>query len=139
MATVKAKRKKEAKALLEGFWGKAFNFKRPKPLKLGVEQDLLEAAEALGLPFDEDTIKRVLAAYLYTIPYRKAVAGGTSRYDLNGDVSGEITDEERQEAKEAILHFYARQEEKKKNRAIDTENKAKAEARKIAHQKRSEQ
>ncbi|HDU8566422.1 TPA: ProQ/FinO family protein [Morganella morganii] len=132
MATAKDKRRKEAKALLEGFWGNVFNFSNPKPLKTGIEEDLLDASEALGLPFDGDVIKRALSAYVYNLRYFHALAKGGARYDLQGQKSGEVTEEERLEAKASIKRCYERSEEKKRNRVIEAENQAKAKARKNA-------
>lgn len=134
MTTAKEKRRKEAKALLEGFWGDVFNFNNPKPLKTGIDEDLLEASEALELPFDGDVIKRALSAYVYNLRYFYAIAKGGARYDLQGQKSGEVTEEERLEAKVSIKRYYERLEEKKRNRVIEAENQAKAKMRKIARE-----
>jgi len=132
MVTAKVKRKKEAKALLEGFWGNVFNFNNPKPLKIGIDEDLLKASEAMGLPFDDDVIKRALSAYIYNLRYFHTIAKGGARYDLQGQKSGEVTEDERLEAKASVKRCYDRLEEKKRNRVIEAENQAKAKARKNA-------
>lgn len=62
MSPAKETRRKKAKALLEDFWGNVFNFNNPKPLKIGIDEDLAKSAEAQGLPFDEAVIKRALGA-----------------------------------------------------------------------------
>lgn len=134
MSPAKEKRRKEAKALLEGFWGKAFNFKNPKPLKIGIDEDLVKSAEAQGLPFDEVVIKRALSAYVYTLRYTYVLTREKKRYDLKGQIVGEVTEEERQEAKESIKRYHDRLEEKTRNRAIEAENQAKAKSRKIARE-----
>lgn len=134
MSSAKETRRKEAKALLEGFWGKAFNFKDPKPLKIGIDEDLMKSAEAQGLPFDEVVIKRALGAYLYTLRYTYALVREKHRYDLQGQIAGEVTEEERLAAKASIKQYHERLEEKTRNRAIDAENQAKAKARKIARE-----
>ncbi len=134
MSSAKETRRKEAKALLEGFWGKAFNFKDPKPLKIGIDEDLMKSAEAQGLPFDEVVIKRALGAYLYTLRYTYALVREKHRYDLQGQIAGEVTEEERLAAKASIKQYHERLEEKARNRAIEAENQAKAKARKIARE-----
>lgn len=106
MVTAKVKRKKEAKALLEGFWGNVFNFNNPKPLKIGIDEDLLKASEAMGLPFDDDVIKRALSAYIYNLRYFHTIAKGGARYDLQGQKSGEVTEDERLEAKASVKRCY---------------------------------
>ena len=53
MATQEEKQQhqREARALLEGFWPEGFSFSAPKPLKIGITDDLVADAERRGLPF----------------------------------------------------------------------------------------
>jgi hypothetical protein len=71
----------------------AFNRQTPKPLKIGIGQELL-AGVGTHPAFTDVTrkdLRRALAAYTRAFRYRKALAGGGSRYDLAGQPVGEVT------------------------------------------------
>ncbi|EKH2437205.1 hypothetical protein O4M18_004256 [Escherichia coli] len=75
----KAKRLKEARALLEGFWPAVFSFSKPQPLKVGITAELIADVEARGLPFTLEMLKSSLALYTNRINYVRAVADGCQR------------------------------------------------------------
>lgn len=84
------------------FWPELFNTDNPKPLKTGVLNDLIQDIAVRGLTISEGTLKRAVATYTHRIRYKKAIAAGGVRYDLNGQPCGEVTPEQQQEAAEEL-------------------------------------
>lgn len=79
-------------------WPELFDLNNPKPLKTGVLNDLMQDIAARGLTIGAGALKAALASYTRRIRYKKAIAAGGSRYDLNGQPCGEITPEQQQTA-----------------------------------------
>ncbi|HFR5706017.1 TPA: ProQ/FINO family protein [Escherichia coli] len=109
MTPGKAKRLKEARALLEGFWPVVFSFRKPKPLKVGIAADLMADVETRGLPFTLEMLKSSLAIYTNRIDYLRALADGCQRIGLDGNPAGEPTEEQRARARKQLRHLLARQ------------------------------
>ncbi|EIZ2110877.1 ProQ/FinO family protein [Salmonella enterica] len=80
------------------FWPELFDLNNPKPLKTGVLNDLIQDIAARDLTIGAGALKAALASYTRRIRYKKAIAAGGSRYDLNGQPCGEITPEQQQTA-----------------------------------------
>lgn len=64
-----------------------FDWEHPRPLKIGVHKDLVDAGHPKKL------VKRALAAYCTRFRYRKALRVGAVRVDLNGQPAGAVTEE----------------------------------------------
>lgn len=79
-------------------WPALFDMENPKPLKVGVLNDLTEDITARGLTVGTGALKATLAIYTRRIRYQKALAAGGARYDLNGQPCGEVTPEQQQNA-----------------------------------------
>lgn len=118
MTPGKAKRLKEARALLEGFWPVVFSFRKPKPLKVGIAADLMADVETRGLPFTLEMLKSSLAIYTNRIDYLRALADGCQRIGLDGNPAGEPTEEQRARAWKQLRRLWARQ------RKVDSAGKA---------------
>ncbi|MFB9085143.1 hypothetical protein ACFFW8_03810 [Erwinia tracheiphila] len=60
MATQEEKQQhqREARELLEGFWPEAFSFSAPRPLKIGITDELAKDAEKRGLPLPVMKLRR---------------------------------------------------------------------------------
>ncbi|WP_167850705.1 ProQ/FINO family protein [Escherichia sp. E4742] len=101
MTPGKAKRLKEARALLEGFWPVVFSFRKPQPLKVGITAELMVDVETRGLPFTLEMLKSSLALYTNRIDYVRAVADGSP--------AGEPTEEQRARARKQLRQLWARQ------------------------------
>ncbi|MGG5961127.1 ProQ/FINO family protein [Salmonella enterica] len=84
------------------FWSELFNLDEPKPLKVGVLDDIQQDIAARGLVIGAGVLKAAIASYTRRIRYKKAIAAGGSRYDLNGQPCGEITPEQQQTAADDI-------------------------------------
>lgn len=84
------------------FWPELFDLDNPKPLKVGVLDDLMQDISARNLAIGAGVLRGVLASYTRRIRYQKALAAGGARYDLNGQPCGEVTPEQQQEAADAL-------------------------------------
>ncbi|EKS5645163.1 ProQ/FinO family protein [Salmonella enterica] len=83
-------------------WPELFDPDNPKPLKVGVLDDLMQDISARNLTIGAGVLKVAIASYTRRIRYQKALAAGGARYDLNGQPCGEITPEQQQEAADAL-------------------------------------
>ena len=70
----------------------------PKPLKLGVRQDIRAALDSVS----GVRIARALLAHINTREYQAALAAGGARYALDGSPCGEVTESHQRHAK-AVL------------------------------------
>ncbi|MDJ3783286.1 ProQ/FinO family protein [Salmonella enterica] len=84
------------------FWPELFNLDNPKPLKTGVLNDIQRDIVARNLTIGAGVLKSAIASYTRRIRYKKAIAAGGVRYDLNGKPCGEVTPEQQQEAADDI-------------------------------------
>ncbi|EJC4645622.1 ProQ/FinO family protein [Salmonella enterica] len=91
-------------------WPALFNLDNPKPLKVGVLNDLMQDINARNLTIGAGVLKAAIASYTRRIRYQKALAAGGARYDLNGQPCGEVTPEQQQEAADALKKAKGRQE-----------------------------
>ena len=78
-----------------------FNRTDPRPLKIGLGEELLALAGVhpalAGL--SRTQIRRALKVYTGAPAYRKALARGGPRYDLNGQPAGEVTPDQQADAR----------------------------------------
>lgn len=88
----------EVKALLEGFWPLLFSYRAPRPLKVGIIEDMVSDSASRGLPFDKELLKKALLRYTWRYRYQEGLAKGENRYDLDGNEAGIITPEQRERA-----------------------------------------
>lgn len=113
----RAKRLKVGKEFIETIiatWPNAFNFDNPKPLKVGIIYDIRNASKEKNLGFPSFKVAAALNFYIEREEYRKAILDSENRFDLNGQVCGEITEKEKEHAKRRIAKF----ESRKNNRCI---------------------
>ncbi|EHD9479709.1 hypothetical protein JYL57_001926 [Salmonella enterica subsp. enterica serovar Typhimurium] len=83
-------------------WPELFNLDEPKPLKVGVLDDIQRDIAARDLTIGAGVLKGAIASYTRRIRYKKAIAAGGARYDLSGQPCGEITPEQQQTAADDI-------------------------------------
>lgn len=83
---------------LKEYWPDLFNLDDPKPLKIGVMEDLQSDVKSRGLSFGAGSLKAALAAYTRRRKYQAALAAGGYRYGLAGQVCGSVTPEQQQAA-----------------------------------------
>lgn len=89
-----------AKAWLEENFPKSFNFKKPIPLKLGIQHDLL----SIPSPFSKNLLRKCIGVYVNTKAYLEATLQENWRYDLNGEKIEGVTQEQKDHALKQIEH-----------------------------------
>lgn len=95
----KQQKQREFRALLEGFWPETFSFKAPRPLKIGITDDLAADAEKRGLPFTREEIKAAVSLYAESYGYVLAMSTGMERFGMTGQPEGETTESDREWAR----------------------------------------
>ncbi|EHL8229097.1 ProQ/FinO family protein [Salmonella enterica] len=83
-------------------WPELFDLDNPKPLKVGVLDDLMQDISARNLIIGAGVLKAAIASYTRRIRYKKALAAGGARHDLNRQPCGEVTPEQQQKAADAL-------------------------------------
>ncbi|MBV5311141.1 ProQ/FinO family protein, partial [Chromatium okenii] len=73
-----------------------FNLSKPRPLKVGIRQDLLAAGH------DLKTLRCVIGAYCRRRAYLKAMQTGAMRIDLQGQPAGEVTEADAVDARDKL-------------------------------------
>jgi len=79
-----------------------FEGENPRPLKLGIHQDLMVAG------FEKAAVKRALACYCNRPRYRKALRAGAIRIDLRGQPAGAVTAADAETARADLAAWNAR-------------------------------
>lgn len=89
--TKKIDKRREAKQLLVRLWPDVFNFEKPRPLKIGIIDDMVISIREMGVPLLLSDIKFCLRTYTLRVRYQKCLIKGGYRYDLNGEPCGIVT------------------------------------------------
>lgn len=92
--------------LLERFPA-CFDWQDPKPLKIGINQDLLGSG-ALGEGCDAKALRRMLAGYCARPRYLKTLKEGAVRVDLQGHPAGAVSAADADNARERLAARAAR-------------------------------
>ena len=119
--------KKDIAEILTTLWPKAFSWSNPKPLKIGIREEVLGSSDS------EDEKKLLLSAlnaYFRRIKYLTSPLNNTHRYDLNGNENELITDKEKEHAVQGLINFNKKKKEKSKNRRKHEEEKKKTDLKK---------
>jgi sRNA-binding protein len=77
---------------------KCFDLRRSKPLKIGINADLVAAMAGEMTPVQ---IGAALARYVHGIAYKRSLLAGTPRVDLQGRPAGTVSASEEAEAWDA--------------------------------------
>jgi ProP effector len=88
-----------------------------KPLKLGVRVDIQQRAPG---KFSRDVLSSFLHRHTTSTPYLVALSKSTQRFDLDGQPSGELSDEHRKAAVEELARRRANREAR---RAIEEQQR----------------
>lgn len=119
MSTKKHEEKRQqARQLLSCLWPKGFDFDSPRPLKIGITEDMLAYAKALGIPLQLSDVRTCLRIYTMRTRYQKSLVKGGDRFDLNGEPCGAVTPEQQEMAKQTLRNI---------NQKYKTKQQAKAE------------
>jgi sRNA-binding protein len=102
--------------LAERFPKAFFLYERKRvPLKVGIRNDL---TAVLGDAIEPKLLNVALRHYLVNIGYQFALKAGRPRYDLDGNVAGQVCAQEAEYALRAIAGLKAMREPKKKSPAV---------------------
>ncbi|HHZ6918315.1 TPA: ProQ/FINO family protein [Escherichia coli] len=96
------KNRRRVNRLIE-LWPELFSREAPKPLKVGIFDDLMQDIAARGLTFGPGALRATLASYAQSPRYYRALIAGGVRYDLKGQPCGEVTPQEQQEAETRLM------------------------------------
>lgn len=119
--------KKDIAEILTTLWPKTFSWSDPKPLKIGMREDVLESTESED---EKKTLDVALNCYVRRIKYATSPINHTHRYDLNGNENGLVTEKEKEHAVQVLINFNKKKKEKSKNRRKHEEEKKKADLKK---------
>lgn len=114
---------KQAVDLLSQAYPKVFDLKEPKPLKIGIHEELAADGKV-----SKTKIRKALSAYVRHYNYIACLEEGVMRVDLKGEDIAPVTAEEAEHAKEKITAIEQAREERKQQ----------FEARKKAQSRRKE-
>lgn len=109
--------------LLASHYPEAFDSSSPKPLKIGIQEDLI-ADEKVS----RGKIKRALATYVRNPRYLQSIVEGADRIDLQGVSAGKVSADEESHAKATLAEYKQRRierqkEQRKAQRAAEKEER----------------
>lgn len=112
--TPKAKSKNRAAnmaalQLLMEAYPKTFDRNNVRPLKIGIQEDLI-ADEKVS----KNKIKRALASYVRSLNYYRSLREGAERVDICGEAAGVVTKEESEHAKQKLKEINKARQDKRK-------------------------
>lgn len=93
---------------------KTFDRKNVRPLKIGIQEDLV-ADEKVA----KNKIKRALASYVRSLNYYRSLREGSERIDINGEPAGVVTKEESDHARDKLKEINKARHEKRKEQERD--------------------
>ena len=110
-------------------------FRDCRPLAIGIHKTLRAALPEL----DAAGLRQALHRHTGSTRYLKAIATGEERFDLAGAVVGLITDEQKQQATEALRERFKKGAERRREQQREAERQAREAARTQQHQAKLEQ
>ncbi|MEN3263067.1 ProQ/FinO family protein [Sodalis endosymbiont of Spalangia cameroni] len=96
----KLRRGQEAIAGLMAHWPQLFSLEQPKPLKIGIAEDIYKDIKARELELTRAKAGAALMFYTQTPVYLEAVCAGGNRFDLSGQPCAAITEKQKTYAQE---------------------------------------
>ena len=98
----------EALDLLKDLYPKSFTRENPKPLKIGIDKDIINKG---FWPYSARFLRRVLSFYMNTKEYQQNLLKGTYRYSLEGNPVGAILDYHKNIAHDKLRIMLQRQKQ----------------------------
>lgn len=124
-----AKSSLDARGLLLKLQETSPTFREVKPLALRIDKAVAERFPDV----DRKVIRNAMRIHTATTKYLKAVEKATARFDLDGQESGEVTEEQRQHAAQTLKERFA--EVAKRKKAAAEQEKAQREAEEAERRK----
>lgn len=119
--TPAAKPALEPRALLQRLQAASPTFRDYKPLALRIDNSILERFPE----FERKSLRTALRMHTATTRYLKAVERSAERFDLDGNVAGEVTEEQRSHASKTLKERFAAaaKQQKAKREADEAERR----------------
>ena len=89
-------------------------FRDCRPLALGIHKAILDKMPGL----DPALVRSAMKAHTASTRYLKALAGGRDRFDLDGAVAGEVTEEQRQLAETTLQDRFQRLAQRRREEEV---------------------
>lgn len=112
----KEKTKRATLAILCEAFPDCFSLESPKPLKIGIREDMIAGLAARDIVITKNKFSDAIAYYANSTLYLRKHVAGAARIDLNGNASGEVTQLQQAAAERRIEQIKAKAELKEKNR-----------------------
>ncbi|HBN0638637.1 TPA: proQ/FINO family protein [Escherichia coli] len=106
------KNRKRINRLVE-LWPELFSREKPKPLKVGIFDDLIQDITIRELASGAGALRAAVASYVQSPRYYRALMAGGARYDLKGQPCGEVTPQEQKEAETRLMVLNDRRKARK--------------------------
>ncbi|HEJ9480760.1 osmoprotectant transporter ProQ [Proteus mirabilis] len=103
-ADVHAKKKQHRIDRIAKHWT-IFNEPEAKPLMIGIKEAMIAEVKDKGLDIPESHIKQGLRSYISRKTYLKALTLGGNRFDMNGQLKGEVTPQQQALAKQMLVEW----------------------------------
>jgi len=107
--------------LLIDTYPQAFSRSQVRPLKIGIQEDLLADDKV-----SKNKIKRALASYVRSLAYYRSLQAGADRIDLTGATAGQVTEAEAEHAKGKLKELSRQRRERDKKRREEEREREKS-------------
>lgn len=108
-------------AVLESLSGTFTVFRDCQPLAVGIHKSIKEKLPDI----DAGQLRAAMKLHTASTKYLKVLAQGGNRYDLDGNVAGEVTAEQRTQATDALRERFRKGAERKKAEQQEKERQEK--------------
>ncbi|EJG6452254.1 ProQ/FinO family protein [Escherichia coli] len=107
---------------LAALWPELFSQESPRPLKVGIFDDLMEDITARGISLGQGALRATQAYYVSSVRYYRSLMAGGVRYDLKGHPCGEVTQEHQLNAGKRLDEMKKKQQERRNMKAENKHN-----------------
>ncbi|HCF3424998.1 TPA: ProQ/FinO family protein [Pseudomonas aeruginosa] len=94
--------KAQARTFFETHFAELFDYEAPKPLKIGIWDDLFTAVKERQLEVSESNLRWGVKIYVRRMKYMTALAAGGYRFGLDGKAVGEISEMDQKSARHLL-------------------------------------
>lgn len=108
--------------LLMETYPQTFSRNNVRPLKIGIQEDLLADDKV-----SKNKIKRALASYVRSLAYYRSLQAGAARIDLKGEPAGEVSEQEAEHARDKLKEANRQRREREQQRRAAQREQEKSE------------
>ncbi|MEQ0866930.1 ProQ/FinO family protein [Pseudomonas aeruginosa] len=99
--------KAQARTFFETHFAELFDYEAPRPLKIGIWDDLFAAVKERQLEVSESNLRWGVKIYVRRMKYMTALAAGGNRFGLDGEAVGEISEVDQENARRYLAGMLA--------------------------------